>query len=245
MAIFKNNPPIVTNGLVLALDAANRQSYVSGSTTWNDLSGNNNSGSLVNGPTFDSANGGSIVFDGSNVSKNWLSFASTPETRLNGPNYTIECWVKIDATNTVNDNFVYYVNSNVYGYQQPSIGIYVSPKPSIQRIGIVKTTASGTEQIHYYTSIPNNTWIYGTWVVTNTNSVAIYLNTKYLGTLSIVNYPIITATDKIWAFGNWGTGNPSDWVLGNYALLKLYNRALTAEEILQNYNATKTRFGLT
>ena len=57
---------IVTNGLVLALDAANRRSYISGSFVWNDISGNRNSGSLINGPTFDSANGGSIVFDGTN-----------------------------------------------------------------------------------------------------------------------------------------------------------------------------------
>ena len=55
---------IVTNGLVLALDAANPKSYVSGSTTWRDLSGNNNSGSLVNGPTYSSDSGGSIVLDG-------------------------------------------------------------------------------------------------------------------------------------------------------------------------------------
>ena len=57
---------IVTNGLVLYLDAANYQSYISGSTTWYDLSGNNNSGSLVNGPTYSSTNAGSIVFDGTN-----------------------------------------------------------------------------------------------------------------------------------------------------------------------------------
>ena len=58
-------PNIVTDGLVLYLDAANTKSYASGSTAWNDLVGINN-GTLVNGPTFNSANGGSIVFDGSN-----------------------------------------------------------------------------------------------------------------------------------------------------------------------------------
>ena len=62
--MYYGTPPIVTNGLVLALDAGNTLSYVSGSTTWRDLSGNNNSGSLVNGPTFSTDGGGSIVFDG-------------------------------------------------------------------------------------------------------------------------------------------------------------------------------------
>ena len=55
---------IVTNGLVLYLDAANTLSYTSGYTVWNDLSGNNNNGTLVDGPTFSSGNAGSIVFDG-------------------------------------------------------------------------------------------------------------------------------------------------------------------------------------
>jgi hypothetical protein len=60
------NPSIVTNGLVLALDAGNRKSYPGTGTTWTDLSGLGNTGTLINGPTYSSANGGSIVFDGAN-----------------------------------------------------------------------------------------------------------------------------------------------------------------------------------
>jgi len=60
---FANGSRIVTDGLVLALDASDRNSFVSGSTIWNDLSGNGNNGTLVNGPTFDSGSGGSIVFN--------------------------------------------------------------------------------------------------------------------------------------------------------------------------------------
>ena len=65
MATFYS-PRIVTDGLVLHLDAGNRRSYVSGSTIWTDLVNNSRTGSLVNGPTFDSSNQGSIVFDGVN-----------------------------------------------------------------------------------------------------------------------------------------------------------------------------------
>ena len=61
-----HSPRIVTSGLVLALDAADRNSYPGSGTTWTDLSGNANNGTLTNGPTFNSANGGSIVFDGTN-----------------------------------------------------------------------------------------------------------------------------------------------------------------------------------
>ena len=60
---FYRGPNLVTNGLVLALDAGNTKSYQSGSTTWFDKSRNGNNGTLTNGPTFSSANGGSIVFE--------------------------------------------------------------------------------------------------------------------------------------------------------------------------------------
>jgi hypothetical protein len=64
MAVQYASGKIVTSGLVLALDAADKNSYPGSGTTWTDLSGNGNNGTLVNGPTFSSANGGSIVFDG-------------------------------------------------------------------------------------------------------------------------------------------------------------------------------------
>ena len=61
--MLTHSPRIITDGLVLCLDAANRQSYPGSGTVWTDLAGSNN-GTLTNGPTFSSANGGSIVFDG-------------------------------------------------------------------------------------------------------------------------------------------------------------------------------------
>ncbi len=64
MSTLSGGPSIVTNGLILNLDAANPKSYVSGSTTWNDVSRSGLSGTLVNGPTFNTGSGGSIVFDG-------------------------------------------------------------------------------------------------------------------------------------------------------------------------------------
>ena len=66
MATEYANGKIVTNGLVLSLDAADRNSYPGTGTTWRDMSGNGNNGTLTDGPTFNSNNGGSIVFDGTN-----------------------------------------------------------------------------------------------------------------------------------------------------------------------------------
>ena len=63
---LSHSPKIVTDGLVLCLDAGDRKSYSGSGTTWTDRSGEGNNGTLVNGPTFDSGNGGSIYFDGGN-----------------------------------------------------------------------------------------------------------------------------------------------------------------------------------
>ena len=90
MAVNTRNN-IVTNGLVLYLDAASRQSYISGSTVWNDLSGNNNSGSLSGTPVFDNSFGGNIFFSGSRS-------ASISETNLT--NWSISSWFKYDYTSS-------------------------------------------------------------------------------------------------------------------------------------------------
>jgi hypothetical protein len=79
-------PPIVTNGLVLHLDAGSRQSYPGSGTTWNDLSGNGYNGTLTNGPTFNTANQGSIVFDQAN---DIVSFSGVVLTNT----HTVNIWI--------------------------------------------------------------------------------------------------------------------------------------------------------
>ena len=85
----KYSPQIVTSGLVLALDAANKVSYPGTGTTWYDLSGNGNTGTITNGPTFSNVNLGTIVFDGTN---DYVSIPSTSNFN-NGNNITVEAWV--------------------------------------------------------------------------------------------------------------------------------------------------------
>ena len=93
MAFFRG-ANVVTDGLVLALDAANTKSYPGSGTTWRDMSGNNITGSLTNGPTFNSANGGSIVFDGTND-----SVIMADNSALNTQTPSVEVWIKTNATN--------------------------------------------------------------------------------------------------------------------------------------------------
>ena len=97
--MLAHGPSIITQGLVLALDAADRNSYPGTGTAWTDLSGNGNNGTLTNGPTYNSANGGSIVFDGSN---DYVNFSYNSSLNIGGLNITLSSWVR--PTSLVNLN---------------------------------------------------------------------------------------------------------------------------------------------
>ena len=98
MAGFTGAPPIVTDGLVFAVDAANYESYTSGSSTWYDLSGNDNDGTLANGASFNSSNLGNIEYDGTN------DYVSVPNSQIEPlleglTSLTISMWVYLDNVN--------------------------------------------------------------------------------------------------------------------------------------------------
>jgi len=137
---YSNGPTIVTDGLVLALDAADKNSYPGSGTTWNDLAGSNN-GTLTNGPTFDSGNGGSIVFDGVDDYVN-LSNLGLPTSF-----FTCQCVFKYDTT--VSGNTLINLN-----YSYPNSGYLIR-----QNYGpIIVFTNNGNEtSISSNTSISTNT----------------------------------------------------------------------------------------
>jgi hypothetical protein len=220
-------PNIVTDGLVLALDAANTKSYVSGSTTWNDLSGNGNNGILVNGPTFSSANNGSIVFDG--VNDRCL-------TQL--PASTIGAICTVISTCTCNSYGVdaqgarrivsldRYINSTKWAIATKSTG------------GIQFVSGGGNEDGNIFDITIGE--IFQVALVLQNTSYKLYKN----GELKINT----TFTPDASSFGNVSIGSRPTvddrfWD-GKIFNTIIYNRALTASEVLQNYNGQKARFGL-
>ena len=102
MAVQYSFGKIVTDGLVLCLDAADRNSYVSGSSTWRDVAGSNN-GTLTNGPTFSSANGGSLVFDGVDDS------VISPPPVVGSTGITIIIWFKSLSINHISKVFFIFI----------------------------------------------------------------------------------------------------------------------------------------
>ena len=233
MAVNTRNS-IVTNGLVLALDAGNAKSYTSGSATWRDVSGNNTNGSLINGPTFDSSNGGSIVFDGTN---DYILSNSAINT---GQNFTVDVWFKLTTSGRralVSNSYLYTTNTGWYFF--------------IGGSGITNNLALsiGTDQAYVNTpanAIINNQWYNACGTVANGgNNMQLYLNGIPLTPAS----NLLTTVPIVYTIPNYKIGallvtGANDYYSGNISLTKIYNRTLSQQEVLQNYNATKTRFGL-
>jgi hypothetical protein len=219
-------PNIITDGLVLYLDAANTKSYTSSSTTWLDLVGTNN-GTLINGPTFNSANGGSIVFDGTN---DYYNLTNSIIDTMN----TINIWVNMLATNVCpilyygSDNF----DSNLWTW-----GIAVYP---MGVHGFNESPLNYPTTNLYTESVTTNMWKNFTLVRNDSGNVKLYKNGIFVG--SKIGYgttAIRNSGDRLYIAKSAST-------YGNFKIAKtsIYNRALSASEVLQNYNATKTRFGL-
>jgi hypothetical protein len=226
---ISGGPDMIQDGLVLSLDASDRNSYVSGSATWRDLSGNANSGSLINGPTFNSGSGGSIVFDG--VDDYALSSLSVNSIT----NITIQCWVNISSTSK-KGAFI-KVGGGVNGY---AIGVGLSTYEDLGNDIIV--LFPGIRWID--TNVTYGTgWKMATLVIGATSVPTIYVNDTLIGSYSGTNP--ITPTANVYFGRNVGDeGAILRAFGGNMANAKIYNRALSATEVAQNYNAQKSRFNL-
>jgi hypothetical protein len=224
---FQFSPKIVTDGLVLYLDAANPKSIVSGSTTWNDLSRGGNNGILTNGPVFNSGNGGSIVFDGSD---DYVSCGNS--SNLQGTVGSAFAWVK---TTTPGSGYRGIIT------KQNSWGLYVR-----DNILVTYDWNSATDRTTGI-NISDGTWKNVAITFTETtgtplNNVIIYLNGNPV-LITTVKYVNNTINIELGRGGN-GSGGTIQLLNGNISQALVYNRVLTSQEVLQNYNATKTRFGL-
>lgn len=237
---FHHSPKIVTNGLVLCLDAANRKSYSGTGTVWRDLAGSNN-GTLTNGPTFNSANGGSIVFDGSN-------------------DY-ISCSLS-NSLNTSSVSWLIWYKSQFSNLQQPLISKGSTTADSSFDLIVGPSTATLANELITIIGIENSNRV--GYVTTNTNELFDNRWHHITMTASSIYKIYLDAIDKPLSVGlgsNNGnmTNSPSNIFTiggfirnnflftntnGNIAQVLIYNRALTPAEVLQNYNATKGRFNL-
>jgi hypothetical protein len=249
-------PNIVTDGLVLYLDAANTKSYVSGSTTWNDMS----------------TNGVSSTLTAATSSLNAIEFTRTNNTRATIPTLdlsstnviTVDFWVNFKTLPTVSgysgdygriicelsDNFNSFFDSFLIDVEYELTGFR----------WLTATRGNGVANSGYnlknlITPLPViNTWYNASFQINHTlpasNQMSFYLNGVLQTNIGITSNNGITYNaqntnnfgNRIFRIGGRATTSISqDMYLANF---KIYNRSLSASEVLQNYNATKTRFGL-
>jgi hypothetical protein len=218
---YANGPRIVTDGLVLHLDAGNRKSYSGSGTTWTDLSGNGNNGTLVNGVGYSSDNKGSMVFDNVN---DYVDITSFSATTIN--NSTIIAWIKDTSADT---NYRAIVQHNL----ATDDALYIYPSTGNNVLGWWPAQASNLP-------VQKNEWTFVAASHTYGSGILYQVNNNYFWRSGTYADP----TD--WDFiriGAHGGGDGERWG-GNIAQVSIYNRALIQQEIQQNYNALKGRFGL-
>jgi hypothetical protein len=235
----KGGPNTVTSGLVLELDAGNIKSYPTTGTTWFDKSGNANNGTLTNGLTFNTGSLGSIVFDGVDdyVKSTAVNGTGIMNPTLYGEVIGVNLWLQ--STSNQANQYVITTGAFTGGLTGFCLVINDSGAGGNEFIGIVTSTKSYGLGSNF---IGVNEWVNVCFTTDGTNMYT-YKN----GTL-------ISTTVGSNVTGNSPSANglqlsgPNDRVsllfIGNIALTQIYNKALSANEVLQNYNATKGRFGL-
>jgi hypothetical protein len=243
MSTLSGGPNIVTNGLVLNLDAANTKSYPGSGTIWTDLSRGGNNGTLVNGPTFNSGNGGSIVFDGVD---DFVELGDVLDLGTNS--LTVNHWLNLPLYSS--QVFMSKALANAQNYRfATGIGF---PTATNGKLYAFMQGNSGADIVPYGTTvIPLNTWFMATYVFDRSSSIKIYYNGMQetltgdptisqwngLDFQSINPFRLAAYTTA----NNIGITAPMN---GKMGITQVYFRSLSASEVFQNFNATRTRFGI-
>ncbi len=233
------NSIVTTDGLFFYLDAANTRCYPgSGITANNLLSGAG--GTLVNGVGFSSSNNGFFSFDGSN---DYILISYPPQLNT-GSSITISFWAKWITTGTTTSTIQTLIDNNyqtAYPGGPGSIGFVIQDRPDLGKV--LEWGASPGSGITRCTStfqVGDGTWRHITG--TNNGSTSIlYIDGIQSGLARAAAG--IGDSQPIISIGRWSFTNDR-FLNGNVSGLLIYNRALTATEVLQNYNATKRRYGL-
>ena len=223
-ALVPPSSGIITDGLVLNLDASNTLSYPGTGTDWFDLTSNNNDGVLLNGASYVTDGGGSISFDGVN------DYVRIPKITNNV--YSLNIWYKMG------------INDGTYGYlggNDSNKGFAISEGGSYGGLSYGEFYYYDSKQPHSLGFISSTTeWVnVSTIIDTTLNNIKVYCN----GVLISNNTVNLLSTD-ITLIGVYYSGAYYNYLNGKIGSYNIYNRTLTDSEVLQNYNATKDRFGL-
>ena len=222
---FNFSPKIITDGLVVYLDAANPKSYAGSETVWNDLSGNGVYGTLTNGATFNSENNGSIAFDGVD------DFVSG-SLGINLPGQiTVSAWINHDNITAGIKRYVTIINQSI------GAGIViVRQSATAGELQFLVRTDGTFKSLLVSNQLDANIWYYivGTWDGTN---MIFYKNATEIAT-STPGGTMLSGNNA------YNVSAAAETMNGKISSIAVYNRALIPQEVLQNFNATRSRYGI-
>ena len=230
---------IITNGLLVNLDASNPSSYPGTGTTWTDLQGSNDA--TIDGATYSAADSGIFVFDGVN---DVITIADSADMRATvGGTRTLQTWVKVDS---------YDSNDGIWGKQYGASGGYDGYSLALLTNNVIRLQMNGSSVNGGYNSA-TNAFTLGSWMFLTTvvrfggGAGAPSLVYKDDNSTPIISQPNaesgIPNINANFVFGR-DIQEGTDYADINIGALYVYNRALSTTEIADNYNATKTRYGL-
>ena len=226
-------PQIVTDGLVLCLDANNAKSYPGAGTAWSDLAGSGNSATLFNAVAFNSD--GYFTYDGTN---DWSSISSPGSYNT----YSFEMFINILTATQYSSRFFGHTSYGTYCLLNPAnVTFHFNPDPA--------TSGSGSVNVASGVNVGYGNWFHV--CVTTTRASGPYLTKVYINghlrvTSGLVPSSTIGGTLVLGAQRNpttWPSGGqqPSNCHLANF---RLYDRLLNSSEVLNNFNSLRSRFGL-
>lgn len=232
MAISRG-PKLVTNGLSLYLDAANSSSYSGTGSTWYDVSGNNRNATLFNTPTYSTTNAGIFTFDDTS-----FEYATVPNIG-SLTNFTIDTWARTNKSLTGKVTTIVTNQYDLVSNLNYSLGTNNSPSSYNMTFGFFNGAWRNVTGF----SMAVNTWYHliGTY---NGNTVSLYVNGVINTTLSYTGTAASGGEIRIARRWDDVANVASNFFSGDISQVRIYNRSLNSTEILQNYNATKSRFGL-
>lgn len=269
---FHRGPKIVTDGLVLALDAGNAKSYPGTNSVCYDRSGNGNNGTLINGVGFTNSGVPRFQLDGTNdriqVPKDLNGFTHNIQYDID---WTIECWMYTHTPDVTPQSYKQiYGNYNGCNYtalkgNAQGITIYNANNPSTCYLNFgfgpkntggspggsqcpeISITYSNAEISWFYNDAVNK-WCHFVMTSDDGTYYKIYINGVQQGSTKTVDFKNsqsridnnLTSTSNY----SWGGNNSTSYNEVDFSCMRIYNKPLSASEVLQNYNATKSRFEL-
>jgi hypothetical protein len=225
-------PRIVTSGLVLALDAADRKSYSGSGSSWDDLSGNSRTATLFNAPTYSSTNGGNLNFDDT-----IFEYGTVPNIG-SLTSFSVEAWARTNKSLTGKATAIV---ANQYDGANLNFSLGTNNAPSSYNITFGFYNGAWRNTTGF--SMTLDTWYHlvGTY---NGSTIILYANgvlstqTNYAGTA--------TSGGEIRIARRWDEVDnlASNFFSGDVPVVRIYNRALSATEVTQNFKVNRGRFGL-